>query len=41
MQNFLSGNTAQPVRRTDKQRWALDWIRTTANLVEFGLDPGC
>jgi len=23
------------------QRWALDWIRTIANFVEFGLDPEC
>jgi len=24
-----------------QQRWALDWIRTIANFVEFGLDPEC
>jgi len=30
-----------PLSAPAYQRWTLDWIRTIANFVEFGLDPGC
>ena len=30
-----------PLSAPAYQRWALDWIRTIANFVKFGLDPDC